>query len=72
MSDHEPTLDELFEDGRAIDQALLDAARDARRFHKAMGNPMATLVDGQVVWVQPEDIRVDDDGSHADDTVPGT
>jgi hypothetical protein len=26
-----------------------------------MGNPMATLVDGTVVWVQPEDIRVDDE-----------
>jgi hypothetical protein len=26
-----------------------------------MGNPMATLVDGEVVWVQPEDIRVDDE-----------
>jgi hypothetical protein len=62
MSDHEPTLDELFEDGRAIDDALREAARDARRFHKARGNPMATLVDGKVVWVQPEDIRVDDDG----------
>jgi hypothetical protein len=61
MSDHEPTLDELFEDGRAIDEALREAARDARRFHKAMGNPMATLVDGNVVWVQPEDIRVDDE-----------
>ena len=60
MSDHEPTLDELFEDGRAIDEALREAARDARRFHKAMGNPMATLIDGKVVWVQPEDIQIDD------------
>ena len=46
MSDTEPTLDELFEDGRAIDEALWEAARDARRFHKAMGNPMATWIDG--------------------------
>ncbi len=35
MSEAKPTLDELFEDGRAIDEALLEAARDARRFHKA-------------------------------------
>lgn len=66
MSEAKPTLEELFEDGRAIDEALLEAARDARRFHKAMGNPMATLVDGQVVWIQPEDIVVDmppEDGS---------
>jgi hypothetical protein len=56
-----PTLDELFEDGRAIDEALKEAARDARRLHKALGNPMATWKDGQVVWVRPEDINVDDD-----------
>ena len=36
MSDR-PTLDELFEDGRAIDEALKEAARDARRLHKALG-----------------------------------
>jgi hypothetical protein len=61
MSDSEPTLKELFADGRAIDEALKEAARDARRFHKAMGNPMATWENGQVVWVQPEDIRVDEE-----------
>jgi hypothetical protein len=63
MSNAEPTLDELFEDGQAIDEALRDAARDARRFHKALGNPMATWLDGRVVWVQPEDIRVEDESS---------
>jgi hypothetical protein len=61
MSDTEPTLDELFEDGRAIDDALIEAARDARRLHKALGNPMATWRDGEVVWVQPKDIVVDSD-----------
>ena len=59
MSDSEPTLKELFEDGRAIDKALREAARDARRLHKALGNPMATWTDGQVVWIQPEDIEID-------------
>ncbi|HMC21099.1 MAG TPA: hypothetical protein VKL19_04585 [Thermoanaerobaculia bacterium] len=63
MSSPEMTLDELFEDGRAIDEALMDAARDARRFHKALGNPMATWLDGRVVWVQPEDIRIDVEAS---------
>jgi len=38
--DDQATLDELFEDGRAIDEALKEAARDARRLHKALGNPM--------------------------------
>jgi hypothetical protein len=59
MSDSQPTLQELFEDDRAIDAALKEAARDARRLHKALGNPMATWKDGQVVWIQPEDIVVD-------------
>jgi hypothetical protein len=63
MSEPKPTIAELFEDGRAIDEALREAARDARRFHKAMGNPMATWIDGQVVWVQPEDIVIDDEPS---------
>jgi len=61
MDDHEPTLAELFEDGKAIERTLREAARDARRFHKALGNPMATWIDGKVVWIQPEDIQVDDD-----------
>ena len=26
-----------------------------------LGNPMATWRDGQVVWVRPEDINIDDD-----------
>lgn len=62
-SQNEPTVDELFEDGDAIDDALREAARDARRLHKALGNSMATWKDGQVVWVRPEDIKVDDEGT---------
>ena len=66
MNENKSTIDELFEDGRAIDEALKEAARDARRLHKALGNPMATWKDGQVVWVQPEDIDVDDDSERRD------
>jgi hypothetical protein len=61
MSKERSRIDELFEDGREIDKALKEAARDARRLHKALGNPMATWEDGKVVWVQPEDIQIDDD-----------
>lgn len=59
MDDNKSLIGELFEDGRAIDAVLREAARDARRLHKALGNPMATWKDGQVVWIQPEDIVVD-------------
>lgn len=61
MSENKSSIDALFEDGRVIDEALREAARDARRLHKALGNPMATWKDGQVVWVQPEDIDIDGD-----------
>lgn len=37
----------------------------ARRLHKAFGRPMATWKDGQVVWIQPDDIKVDDDATEA-------
>lgn len=49
------------EEGATIDAALREAARDARRLHKASGRPMATWKDGAVAWVQPEDINVDDE-----------
>ena len=68
MSQRQPTVDELFEDGRAIDQALLDAARDARLLHKAFGRPMATWRDGQVVWVQPDEIQIDGSDEGPDTT----
>jgi hypothetical protein len=66
MSENKSTINELFEDGRAIDEALREAARDARRLHKALGNPMATWQNGGVVWVQPEDIDIDDDSDRHD------
>ena len=66
MASREATIDELFEDGRAIDQALLDAARDARLLHKAFGRPMATWQDGRVVWIQPDDIVIDMPEQNAD------
>ena len=61
MNDEPPSIDEIFEDGRAIDEALRLAARDARRFHKRLGNPIATWQDGGVLWIQPEDIDVNED-----------
>jgi len=33
MSKADPTLHEFFDDGQAIDEALKEAARDARRLH---------------------------------------
>jgi hypothetical protein len=60
-SDDKPTLDELFEDGRAIERALPEAARDARRLHKALGHPRGDMERRPSRRIQPEDIIVDDD-----------
>lgn len=49
-----------FEDDELILRALTAAARDARILHKAFGHSMATWKDGKVVWVQPEDIVIDE------------
>jgi len=42
MSEVPKSVEELFDDGHAIDEALALAAKDARRLHKALDNPTAT------------------------------
>ena len=60
---NEPSRDisAIFDDDEAIDQALAAAARDARRHHKLVGNPIAAMRDGKIVWIPPEEIQVDED-----------
>ncbi len=54
------SIDEIFEDGTAIDEALRQSAQDARRLHKALGQPIAEWRNGKVVWIKPEDIVIYD------------
>jgi len=54
------TIDELFEEGTAIDEALRRAVRDALLRHKKLGNPIAVWEDSRVVWVPPEEIEPGD------------
>jgi hypothetical protein len=61
-------MDELWEDGRAIDRALREAVREALLRHKKLGESIVIWKDGKVVWVPPEEIEVadldaDDQGS---------
>ncbi len=62
MSSPEPAKDiaELFRDGRLIDEPLQKAVRQALRMHKLMGNPVAEWRDGKVVWIPPEEIKLDE------------
>jgi hypothetical protein len=57
-------IEEILECDEVIDEAVRSAVRDALRFHKALGNPIAEWRDGRVVWIQPEDI--DPDASESD------
>ena len=50
-------MDEAVE--KKITAALQKAARKARLFHKHNGYPMYVMVDGKIVKIEPEDIKVD-------------
>jgi len=45
----------------AIRLAFARAVRDALRRHKLAGNPVAVSENGRVVWISPEDIKIDED-----------
>jgi hypothetical protein len=55
------TIDELFEDGTEIDEALARAVRKAKLMHKKLGFPIVVEKNGKIVWIQPEDIVIPDD-----------
>jgi hypothetical protein len=54
-------IEKIFAEGTLIDEALKKAAREAMRQHKRDGRPAVGWRDGRVVWIQPEDIHVDDE-----------
>ena len=51
-------IDELFRDGRAIDEALRQAVRKALLRHKKAGVPIVSWEDGKVVVIPPEEIPI--------------
>ncbi len=50
------TIAELMNDTALITAAIQRAVREAVLSHARAGFPVATWRDGQVVWVQPEEI----------------
>jgi hypothetical protein len=48
-------------DIKLIEDALARAVREALLRHKRAGNPIAAWRDGQVVWIAPEDIPVEEE-----------
>jgi hypothetical protein len=52
-------IDKICREGTLIDQAVANAARDARLLHKRMGVPLVVWQDGKIVEIPPEEIVVD-------------
>ncbi|RJQ50601.1 MAG: hypothetical protein C4526_11670 [Nitrospiraceae bacterium] len=60
MSETKKNIDEFFNNGSEIDEALQKAVKEALLQHKKAGNPVVSWKDGQIVWIQPDDIIVED------------
>ncbi|MGE3807442.1 MAG: hypothetical protein AB7K24_22490 [Gemmataceae bacterium] len=60
MSDDNHRIRELFKQGTPIVDALRRGAQIALWKHKQLGNPVPAWKDGQVVWIPPDKIEVDD------------
>lgn len=58
MTEELRDLDAILKDTKGIERALRQAEEEALRMHKRAGNPIAVWRDGQVVWLQPEEIPV--------------
>jgi len=57
----EPSPAERVNDLPRILEAITTAVREAVLEHKRLGNPIAVWRDGRVVWLQPDEIVVEED-----------
>ncbi len=48
------------ERSKILEQALLEAAKDARRKHKQAGNPIVVWRGGKAVWIPANEIPEED------------
>ncbi|TPW05454.1 MAG: hypothetical protein FD129_2765 [bacterium] len=60
MRDPATDIGAVLEDRDAIDRALRRAVREAVRRHKLLGKPVVAWSDGEVVWVPPEEIVIEE------------
>ena len=54
------------EDAALITRALRKGVRQALRQHKLLGQSVVVMRDGEIVWLRPEEIPVED--AEADET----
>ena len=53
------TTRQLLDDGIVLEATRVGVQR-ALRIHKALGNPVVQNINGEVVLIQPEDIKLDE------------
>lgn len=58
MNKSKKNIDEIFSNGKEIDEALQKGVKVALLQHKRAGNPVVSWDEGKIVWIQPEDIPV--------------
>ena len=56
----EDRISAFFADPEKVTEALARGVREALQQHKRAGNPIVVWRDGQIVWIPPEKIPVDD------------
>jgi hypothetical protein len=59
--ERERTIAERFADTRFIEARLQQAVREALVVHRKLGNPVCVWRNGQIVWIPPEEIPVQED-----------
>jgi hypothetical protein len=53
---HRPSMDELLAKPKDLEAAVSHAVREATLMHARLGHPVATWRNGQVVWLQPDEV----------------
>lgn len=52
---------ERIRDREGVQKAIRKGVQDALRVHKLLGHPIVTERDGRVVWIPPEEIKLDEE-----------
>lgn len=58
MKEKNIIIAEAIADRDRILKAFTEAAKDACRRHKQSGHPIVVMKNGQIVWIEAEDIEV--------------
>jgi hypothetical protein len=53
----------FFADREKVTEALARGVREALIQHKRAGKPIVVWKDGEIVWIPPEEIPIDDENS---------